>query len=170
MTHFLFIPVFLLWKTLRLSLAIHTMGDVIVFLVVITKYMIGESWHTSCLFSSCEKTFDCHLWSCSTHYGWCHGVSGCHHHGDGWQAVYLKEGQGPISGTLDFFSSHYFIPKPPNFVEKTFMNNHKTVKFMKVFSLESFPLYGILFVLKLSHMRTQLILHVICKYWSPHLL
>ena len=79
-------PVFLLWKNLRLSLAIHTMGDVIVFLVVITEYMVGESWHPSCLFSSCEKTFDCHLWSCSTHYGWCHSVSGRHHHGDGWQA------------------------------------------------------------------------------------
>ena len=32
---------------------------------------------------------------------------------------------------------------PPNFVEKTFANNHKTVIFMKVFSLKSFPLYGI---------------------------
>ena len=32
---------------------------------------------------------------------------------------------------------------PPNFAEKTFANRHKTVKFAKVFSLESFPLYGI---------------------------
>ena len=32
---------------------------------------------------------------------------------------------------------------PPNFVEKTFTNGHKTAKFAKVFSLESFPLYGI---------------------------
>ena len=32
---------------------------------------------------------------------------------------------------------------PPNFTEKTFANSHKTVKFVKVFSLESFPLYGI---------------------------
>jgi len=32
---------------------------------------------------------------------------------------------------------------PPNFAEKTFANSHKTVKFTKVFSLESFPLYGI---------------------------
>ena len=30
---------------------------------------------------------------------------------------------------------------PPNFTEKTFANSHKTVKFAKVFSLESFPLY-----------------------------
>ena len=30
----------------------------------------------------------------------------------------------------------------PNFVEKTFAYSHKTVKFAKVFSLESFPLYG----------------------------
>ena len=29
----------------------------------------------------------------------------------------------------------------PNFVEKTFANSHKIVKFAKVFSLESFPLY-----------------------------
>ena len=32
---------------------------------------------------------------------------------------------------------------PPNFAEKTFANSHKTVKFAKVFFLESFPLYGI---------------------------
>ena len=31
---------------------------------------------------------------------------------------------------------------PLNFAEKTFTNSHKTVKFSKVFSLESFPLYG----------------------------
>jgi len=34
--------------------------------------------------------------------------------------------------------------KPPNFMEKTFADSHKTAKFVKVFSLESFPLYGIL--------------------------
>ena len=32
---------------------------------------------------------------------------------------------------------------PPNFAEKAFVNSHKTVKFMKVFSLEIFLLYGI---------------------------
>ena len=32
---------------------------------------------------------------------------------------------------------------PSNFAEKTFANSHKTAKFAKVFSLESFPLYGI---------------------------
>ena len=159
------------------------MGEVIVFLVV--------SWHPSCLFSSCEKTFDCHLWSCSTHYGWCHSVSGRHHHGDGWQVVYLKELISGLARTGDtrpqhitpfflstpFFSFHYFIPKiiPYYFCnyriagEKTFTNSHKTVKFMKVFSLKSFPLYDILFVLKLSHTRIQLILHIVSKYWSPHL-
>ena len=39
----------------------------------------------------------------------------------------------------------YATPKdttPPNFTEKTFANSHKTAKFMKVFSLKSFPLYG----------------------------
>ena len=33
---------------------------------------------------------------------------------------------------------------PPNFAEKTFANSLKTAKFAKVFSLESFPLYGIM--------------------------
>ena len=32
---------------------------------------------------------------------------------------------------------------PPNFVEKTFTNSHKTAKFVKVFSLKSFPLYTV---------------------------
>ena len=31
---------------------------------------------------------------------------------------------------------------PPNFTEKAIANSHKTSKFAKVFSLESFPLYG----------------------------
>ena len=31
---------------------------------------------------------------------------------------------------------------PPSFAEKTFANRHKTAKFAKVFSLESFPLYS----------------------------
>ena len=31
----------------------------------------------------------------------------------------------------------------PNFMEKTFMGGSKTAKFMKVFSLESFPLCSI---------------------------
>ena len=30
----------------------------------------------------------------------------------------------------------------PKFHGKTFANNHKTAKFAKVFSIESFPLYG----------------------------
>ena len=36
------------------------------------------------------------------------------------------------------------VPKeatPANFTEKTFVNGHKTVKFAKVFTLKSFPLY-----------------------------
>ena len=38
------------------------------------------------------------------------------------------------------------VPKdttPPNFTEKMFADSHKTVKFAKVFSLESFLLYGV---------------------------
>ena len=40
----------------------------------------------------------------------------------------------------------FAVPKdttPPNFAEKTFANSHKTTKFAKVFSLESFLLYSI---------------------------
>jgi len=40
----------------------------------------------------------------------------------------------------------FAVPKdtvPPNFVEKTVVNSHKTAKFAKVFSLKSFPLYSI---------------------------
>ena len=32
----------------------------------------------------------------------------------------------------------------PNFVEKTFTGGSKTAKFVNAFSLESFPLYGII--------------------------
>ena len=39
----------------------------------------------------------------------------------------------------------FAVPKdttPPIFAVKNFVNSHKTAKFGKVFSLESFPLYG----------------------------
>ena len=42
------------------------------------------------------------------------------------------------------------VPKdatPPNFAKKTFVNSHKITKSGKVFSLESFPLYGTLLLL-----------------------
>ena len=32
---------------------------------------------------------------------------------------------------------------PPNFVEKTFTDSHKTSKFTKIFSLKSIPLWGV---------------------------
>jgi len=35
----------------------------------------------------------------------------------------------------------------PNFAEKTFANSHKTAKLAKVYSLQSFPLYGSLYFL-----------------------
>ena len=38
----------------------------------------------------------------------------------------------------------------PNFMEKTFVGGSQTVKFVKVFSLESFPLYGTVVVI-LAH-------------------
>ena len=45
---------------------------------------------------------------------------------------------------------------PQNFTEKTFMNSHKTSKFTKVFSLESFWLLGL-------HVLTHVILLVSLK-------
>ena len=38
---------------------------------------------------------------------------------------------------------------PQNFAEKAFANSHKTPKFAKVFSLESFPLYSIQYSLSI---------------------
>ena len=38
----------------------------------------------------------------------------------------------------------------PNFAEKIFVKSHKTSKFAKVFSLESFPLYGMQMLRKRS--------------------
>ena len=34
------------------------------------------------------------------------------------------------------------VPKMPHPQKKTYANSHKTAKFTKVFSFESFPLYG----------------------------
>ena len=34
------------------------------------------------------------------------------------------------------------IVTSPNFVKKTFVNSHKTMEFVKVYSLKSFPLYS----------------------------
>ena len=45
----------------------------------------------------------------------------------------------------------------PNFVEKTFAGDSKTAKFVKVFSLESFPLYG---KLRFGSLLTPLIVEV----------
>ena len=39
---------------------------------------------------------------------------------------------------------HRLVWAHPNFVEKTFVGGSKTVKFVNVFSLECFVLYGIL--------------------------
>ena len=39
---------------------------------------------------------------------------------------------------------------PQNFGEKTFANSHKTAKFAKDFSLESFPLYNTRAVFEMS--------------------
>ena len=50
----------------------------------------------------------------------------------------------------------------PNFVEKKFAYSHKTVKFVKVFSLESFPLYGnlVMYTMLLDNNN-----HTICAAW-----
>ena len=39
---------------------------------------------------------------------------------------------------------------PPDFMEKIFMNNYKTSKFTKVFSLKSFPLYAMYIIVTIS--------------------
>ena len=60
---------------------------------------------------------------------------------------------------------------PPNFVEKNFTNSHKTLKFTKVFSLKSFPLYGMCLTMhdyciheQLLHANSHLasVIHVLC--------
>ena len=38
----------------------------------------------------------------------------------------------------------------PNFLEKKFVNSHKTAKFVKIFSLESFLLYTVCFLFSLD--------------------
>ena len=38
----------------------------------------------------------------------------------------------------------------PNFLEKNFVNSHKTAKFVKVFSLKSFLLYTVCFLFSLD--------------------
>ena len=55
----------------------------------------------------------------------------------------------PYSGKLSWekiFAECSLVPlkdaMPPNFPEKTFANSHKTLKSMKVFSLESSQLYS----------------------------
>ena len=70
-----------------------------------------------------------------------------------------KQCRVPYSGKLsrektfakyDFYGENFrgiltfAMPKditPPNFIKRNFVNSHKTAKFAKVFSLESFPLY-----------------------------
>ena len=47
---------------------------------------------------------------------------------------------------------------PPNLVKKTFMNSQKTTVFVKVFSLERFPLYGsVLLQLEINGWVRQLV-------------
>ena len=59
-----------------------------------------------------------------------------------------------FSGEKTFADCSLVSPKQnatcSNFAEKTFANSHKTSKFAKVFSLESFPLYGIGTALQVS--------------------
>ena len=52
---------------------------------------------------------------------------------------------------------------PPNFAEKTFADSHKSAKFAKVFSLESFPLYGS----QWTYIYTQMSIHIHFTCGSP---
>ena len=58
----------------------------------------------------------------------------------------LQIGENPIIAEKTFMDCSLLLcqrtPRP-NFVEKTFTYGHKSSKFVKVFSLKSFPLYGI---------------------------
>ena len=63
----------------------------------------------------------------------------------------MREKTSQIGEKYDFRGENFHrllafaVPKdatPQHFAEKTFMNSHKTTKFTKVFSLKSFPLYG----------------------------
>ena len=49
--------------------------------------------------------------------------------------------EGPFRRMLKSIMGGYGTP---NFVEKNFVGGSKTVKFVKVFSLETFPLYSML--------------------------
>ena len=56
----------------------------------------------------------------------------------------------------------FAVPKdamPPNFGEKTFANSHKTVKFLEVFSFESFLPYGITCELMLCSPSPWVLVH-----------
>ena len=54
----------------------------------------------------------------------------------------------------------------PNFAEKTFAYSHKTVKFAKVFSLESFPLYGTVFIYRSETIVTCMVCQMLhTNYW-----
>ena len=52
-----------------------------------------------------------------------------------------------------------------NFAAKTFMYSHKTAKFAKVFSLESFPLYGIRFSQLKPVLQYQAVLTLLCEHF-----
>ena len=51
----------------------------------------------------------------------------------------------------------------PNFTKKTFVYSHKTAKFAKVFSFESFPLYGTYMYRSLHRARTKLFCHTLTQ-------
>ena len=60
------------------------------------------------------------------------------------------------------------------FVDKTFAYSHKTTKFMKIFSLESFPLYGILLhlpaIVPAALISSQLVeVEQLCTHLGLHL-
>ena len=53
----------------------------------------------------------------------------------------IQFSQRNVRGLLGFATQK--DATPANFMEKTFAYSHKTLKFAKLFSLESFPLYSI---------------------------
>jgi len=85
-----------------------------------------------------------------------------------WREAFEGENVWELVGNTIFVEKTFadcslVLPKdtmPPNFAEKTFANtpsSHKTLKFAKVFSLESFPLYSTTLKSKLTQSGSTLI-------------
>ena len=91
------------------------------------------------------------------------------------QPFVLYSGKHSREKTVTFVGSENFVAKtfmdclkpiiggcgmPPNFAEKTFADSYQTSKSAKVFSLKSFPLYGMSLMQELTCVGTWYTIHV----------